>query len=338
MFYVVVHVSAGARASLAMMVIALAAQALACTRANPAFRGVSRDGDDAAWGEELPPPALDARRIGDASGLADLPDAEGPAAPIDAAVPADARVPADLASPSPDLASPPDLPPPPPDRAPDRAPDTGLGSALVAYWPFDQASNGTTADVTGNGNTATLRQGATLAPGVGSPRFPGGSSLVLDGTDDHLDLTNRNLPPNEGRKTISVWFRAQNAAAIPIRTIVSLSNDTTDDIGLQLGLDQGRPAAWMYGDIEPMVVYGQTVDANWHHVAITYDGVSKYVLYYDGHMKDSELLPAKTGRVTTPRVGTYQVPFEMFQGHLDDLRIYNRDLGPTEIQALAAGQ
>jgi hypothetical protein len=118
--------------------------------------------------------------------------------------------------------------------------------------------------------------------------------------------------------------------------MVALFNDTTD-VGIQLGFDQGRLAAWYYGLPTPLLNAGAKVDGNWHHAAYTFDGKT-HRLYYDGKLASSVDSMPGAGAMNRTRLGTYQVPDEMFAGTIDDVRIYSRPLSDAEVMALGSGQ
>jgi hypothetical protein len=76
-----------------------------------------------------------------------------------------------------------------------------------------------------------------------------------------------------------------------------------------------------------------TLAANaWTHLAVTYDG-SELRLYVDGVQASFKgvtgPMPNSTGAL---RLGGNNVWGEWFAGLLDDVRIYNRALGASEIQ------
>ncbi|MHC4598353.1 MAG: LamG domain-containing protein, partial [Planctomycetota bacterium] len=70
---------------------------------------------------------------------------------------------------------------------------------------------------------------------------------------------------------------------------------------------------------------------SWHHVAITYDGTT-LSLYVDASLADS--IPA-TGNIFTTtapvRIGTFNQGTNLYDGSLDEVRIYNRALPASEI-------
>lgn len=289
----------------------------ACSKANPAYR-IEAAGADAA---EEPPPA-DAAVVPDGSPPADAAPGEDLASPEDTAAP-------DLVAP--DLAAP-DL------AAPDLAADGGVSSAgLVAHWRLDELSGTTAADDTGNGNTGTTKGGATwVSGGFPAARFANPGALLLDGQDDYVEIAIKLIPTNAAPKSICAWFKARDTGATVIRNLVALINDVTD-VGIQVGLDHGHVAAWFYGSPTPLVAAHPSVDDSWHHAAYTFDGVS-HRIYYDGHLETTVDEAPKPGTMNHVRLGTYQVPDELFAGTLDDVRLYARALSDAEVSALWMGQ
>jgi len=82
----------------------------------------------------------------------------------------------------------------------------------------------------------------------------------------------------------------------------------------------------------------------WHHVALTYDGSGKAAglgIYVDGERAATEVLrDTLSGSIATAApllLGSRELakPVQPFTGQIDDLRLYNRALGPAEIQQLA---
>jgi hypothetical protein len=298
---------------------------LGCTRANPAYWTAVHDEDAADSPPQLAPDAAPTAPLPDVALSADLPAPEDAAPPPDLAA-ADLAAALDLA---PDLA--------PRDLAPDRPPDGGVSATgLVAYWRFDEQGGATVADATGNGNTGTTKGGPLWAAGFPAAKFSNPGALALDGQDDYVEIAGKNIPGNAAPKSLCAWFKAVTLSTTLIRTIVALFNDTTD-VGIQLGLDQGRLAAWYYGYPTPLLGATGKVDGNWHHAAYTFDGKT-HRLYYDGKLAASADSMPGAGAMNRTRLGTYQAPDEMFAGTIDDVRIYSRALSDAEVMALGSGQ
>ena len=77
-----------------------------------------------------------------------------------------------------------------------------LGSGLVGYWKFDEASGTTATDSSGNGNTGTLVGDATHAPGI----FSG--ALSLDGGTGYARVPSTPaLEQVSSVVTVSAWVK-----------------------------------------------------------------------------------------------------------------------------------
>jgi hypothetical protein len=256
----------------------------------------------------------DAPPVGDGPvNIPDGPGRDGPPATSDRA-------------PSPDLA---------PDLMPDLAPTTEMG--LVAHWRFDEGSGTRAADATGNGNTATLING-TAWERSRVARTPTDFAIRLDGEDDYLTATvGAMMPRIEAAKSISYWYTADPEAPPPSgnqRTCVALANPGMR-VGIQVGVDRNRLAAWSWGENEGFVITDAQPPAGAHHVAYTFDGTT-HRLFLDGQPADSSTTAVQQGTASTFYVGTYDPPAELCAGQIDDLRVYNRALTATELMQLAA--
>jgi hypothetical protein len=294
----------------------------ACTAANPRYasndQSVDAGTDDAPTGPHDTSPEA----------ASEAPFADAPAAG-DAVADAGVDAPAGLDATTDDGApiSQPDGPEEAP--APDMVPTTGL----VAHWPLDEGQGAAAGDRSGNQNDGLLVNGAEWIDGGAPIAGANPSALRLDGIDDLVDLTVRNLPRAEASQTVAVWFR--NAAQTPrLRNLVAFFNQP-DSAGLHIGFDEARVAAWRFGDLEPLMVSALSPDAGWHHLAYSWDGTS-HRLYLDGVLVDTSAAAVRPGPVRTARFGTWQLPQEVFGGDLDEVRVYDRALSATEIAALAA--
>jgi len=267
---------------------------------------------------------------GDAPREASPPPDLGPA--TDAAADAgDAGPPTDAVPPAPDASPPtPDTPGPDGSGGPADAPP-----GLVAFWSFDEGMGQTVADRSGNGNRGTTRNGPQWVRSEVPGASPGDFALSFDGQNDYLEVAVKALPRIEGSKTVTVWISASapTLGASAQRTLLLLG-DPAANAGLQLGTANGRIAAWQWGDDQGFVSAAAALSPGFHHLAYTFDGAT-HRLYLDGQPVGIRKLPLRPGPVTTMRLGTYEAPFEMFGGVVDDLRLYDRALSPQEILPLA---
>ena len=170
-----------------------------------------------------------------------------------------------------------------------------------------------------------------------------GRALDLDGTGDTAEIESYDGLKPSGEITISAWIRPRETsdrwAEIyrkedgEARQLLSIGK--TGFYGLWLGLGVGG----RYREHGAPLDRSRLADGEWHHVAASYDGSSAR-FYLDG----SELRRvAMSGRIdtagTSPAfIGSSGDGSEFFPGSIDDLRIYDRALGESQVRSLAAGR
>ena len=199
-------------------------------------------------------------------------------------------------------------------------------AGLVGAWAFGEGSGTTSADTSGNNNTATI-QGASwsTAGRFGNAlSFNGSGSIVQVASSASLNLTSA--------MTLSAWVNPA-AAQSGWRTIMQRQ---VDAYFLNASNDTGalRPSGGGTFGGSTQFVTGTTANPvnAWTHVAMTYDSTTVR-LYVNGTQVATR---AQTGTIqssSTPLwIGGNQPYGEFFNGLLDEVRVYNRALSQTEIQ------
>ncbi|MFZ1532571.1 MAG: LamG-like jellyroll fold domain-containing protein [Chitinophagaceae bacterium] len=205
-------------------------------------------------------------------------------------------------------------------------------TGLVAYYPF----NGNANDESGNGNNGTVI-GATLT----TDRFGNANKAYSFTNPNHIEVPNSNLLGDEF--TLSYWFKidyypgqrgVMSNVAIPNGGFQQAFDGTTFSYILGYNFPQtSDPLYSNYTMQEPL--------SQWHHLAVTYKktgtSLSESKLFINGELKKSSnhiglsilFTPNATFYIGQNHSGLN------FQGDLDDIRIYNRNLSPNEIQQLA---
>ncbi len=117
---------------------------------------------------------------------------------------------------------------------------------------------------------------------------------------------------------------------------VALKEQTGNLVYALYGNNSGQRASanvWLGGSEAEARSAGQLATNVWTHLAATYDGAA-IRLYVNGALSGSTTatgsMPASTGPF---RIGGNAIWDEFFSGQLDDLRLYNRALSATEVQA-----
>ncbi len=202
------------------------------------------------------------------------------------------------------------------------APSTGL----VGAWGFDEASGATTADGSGKGNVGTLGGATRTTAG----RF--GSALSFDGVNDWVTVNDSASLRLTTGLTVEGW--AYPTAGGDWRTLAlkEISGQLSwalypfGENGIPGGHANTGADLWASGTGSPPV-------NTWTHFATTYDGTT-IRLYINGVQVGTR---AQTGTLRAGpeplRFGGNGVWGEWFAGRLDEIRVYDRALSASQIQA-----
>lgn len=224
--------------------------------------------------------------------------------------------------------------------APATAPAQYLADGMVVHYTFDDALN-LAADALGN-HPGTLNAGTTGVPthstgsqgigttashvaGAGAISFEGvnGYVQVADGPNSHLDTATGPGQP----RTVAFWFQTTAAA-----NQVIVEKGTNRHFVAQTGGD-GRPF-WRVGTGGNAYSVSSVQNGTWHHFVGTHaDGVN--YLYIDGVYQGqatSTVTPAPDNSALVLGARPGSPPVAPYDGKLDDVAIWNRQLSPAEIK------
>ena len=201
-----------------------------------------------------------------------------------------------------------------------------VSSGLVAYWNFDEGTGTTTADASGNANHGTLVNGPQWASGVA------GKALSFDGTDDSVDVLNSNSLNLSNVFTLSAWVKP-TAAHTDFRSILVKNYKYYLYASVAGYCGDGSPLGGFAETTNNTVCAPAPSPLNtWTHLSLTSDG-STLTLYRNG----IAVATGPVGENLSPSAGSLQIGGsqfgEHFQGLIDEVRIYNKVLSATEVQA-----
>jgi hypothetical protein len=204
------------------------------------------------------------------------------------------------------------------------APTTPEG--LVAAYSFDEGSGDTVADASGNGLDGVISGALWTNPG----RF--GSALLFDGIDDSVTIAASPTLQLSSGMTLSAWVHPTTMQsgwrAIVQKDVDSYSLHASGDMG-PLHPAGGGTFDGMGGYVTGPVAI--PVNA-WSHLALTYDGETLH-LYVNGEEISSMPQVGGLEADTAPLQIGGNAYGEYFAGLIDEVRIYDRALSPSEIQA-----
>ena len=203
---------------------------------------------------------------------------------------------------------------------------------LIAACAFDEGSGITAMDASGNNNTAILMNAATWAPGHS------GSAVSFDGDSGYVMAGNITALNGLTAVTVSAWVRGSVGASSPDAFVVGKDQAFALVVGLtaphkaQFAVKAG--GTW-YGFPSSIT---SVDDGAFHFLTGVYDGTTLYV-YVDGVLEGSQNIGGLTlnSPVSNLEIASCvggsdcDVSGEMWQGLIDDVRIYNRALSAAEI-------
>lgn len=204
-----------------------------------------------------------------------------------------------------------------------------LTRGLIAYWNFDEGRGFDVHDLSGNLHHGRLKGAAWWAKGY----FRGG--VQLDGREDAaVEIPPSSLLMQEQAVTIAAWVH-----------IIQGGQQVNSWLGERYRLVIG----WGLDARFVVFVDGQWRSsgsfvipaAQWVHLGGTYDAHTRTLrLYVNGELKKEQVL---TG-LTSFRIAQAPLPLRFTQdsrqppdnriGKIDEVRIYNRALSPSEVQTL----
>ncbi|MEN8131625.1 MAG: LamG-like jellyroll fold domain-containing protein [Pseudomonadota bacterium] len=199
--------------------------------------------------------------------------------------------------------------------------------SLVAAYGFDEADGVIVNDISGSGNHGEILGAKRSANG----KF--GQALLFDGVDDWVTVADAGLLDLETGMTVEGWVNPTTTLT-NWRTLVMKEQLGGAVYYLSANTNSNTPASGVYIGAEQVLYAGRRLmPGKWTHLAMTYDGVNQR-LYIDGTEVSSQLLSGPIQRSNgVLRIGGNSLWGEYFKGYIDEVRIYNRALSASEIQA-----
>jgi len=204
-----------------------------------------------------------------------------------------------------------------------------LEDAPVAHWPFDEGQGTTAHDVIGP-HEGTVHGATWVAECVhgGCLRFAGA---------DWVDAPATQIPWGAAPRTLALFFKSEKDLLASTESALCQwgTSSNTNMFGLITSRnDPGRLYFFGYNaDLSGGPVLTQDT---WHHAAVTYEPGDSFVrLYLDGEPIAAQAIALGTTIDTHGVTIGWRPDGGFWTGLIDDVRIYDRALSPSEIQALS---
>ena len=218
--------------------------------------------------------------------------------------------------------------------------DAGFTNGVVGYWKFDETTGTAAADSSGNDNTGTLNSMSfdsnSTTDVAAQITFTDPRSLSFNGSTDFIDMgTAASTQFAAGQDfSLSAWIKPTGSG---VQLMIFRGRGGPDGY-YTLGVSTN--VAFFESNLAATASTTDPFDGNWHFITgVRSSGTN--ALYVDGVQEGATFSNNDAAGVgTTPLVLGYrdEGPTYFYSGAMDDVRIYNRALSPSEVTALAAGQ
>ena len=205
--------------------------------------------------------------------------------------------------------------------------------SLIAYYKMDDAAGQTVVlDSSGNNFTGTAANNITSAGGKV------GSAITFNGTSDFITISH-NSSFNFGANTdfsVATWIKTTNTDRQDIT-----GKDATQAGHWEVFINSNVVGAFIDDGVNTVVTTtdGTVVtDGLWHHIAVTFDRTGNIIRYVDGVQTGTKDAISSIGDIDNTGdqfIGVRALGTGVwYDGDIDDLRIYNEVLTPSQIAGL----
>lgn len=204
---------------------------------------------------------------------------------------------------------------------------------LLGYWRLDETSGTNIVDSSGNGYDGTVDTAVSPTSGVVS------GALGFNFAEDEISISD-NAFDNMPILSTCAWIKPNLPGSGTFMEIINKSPDGNSN-GWQFYSHRARGYLAFYnsaGDIF-QTVDGVLSDDTWHHVCATWDGRNasdSSVVYLDGNVVAttySDNPPSGDDSANDLMIGSAVNGAFDWDGEIDEVRIYNRVLSASEVQA-----
>ncbi len=201
--------------------------------------------------------------------------------------------------------------------------EVDINSGLAAAFAFDEGAGYVSADLSGNGNDASIVKASWTTGKYGK-------ALSFNGTNNYVTAGIAGMPAVNAPKTISAWIYLltkprTNQSMLALANVAAKASVHYSYKSTQAGV-LGYGDTWIVASRLPSI-------KQWHHFAYVYDG-SQNRLYVDGVLTSTSTIMPAAAEIANFEIGRWVTGTEYFKGSIDDVRVYNRALNMDELKAV----
>lgn len=197
-------------------------------------------------------------------------------------------------------------------------PDSG-----VSRWAFEQDVTDSWGNNDGIDNTSA---------GYSTDAAVGNYAKSFDGVDDYVDVDDPSSLEDTDTLSVTGWFKTE----ITGDSVTSIIRHDGHFTALQTNSQgQGQAVAFSGGDFTTYPFNWTYGDNAWHHYAVTYNSTGSNTIYIDASEIRTDPSVGTLDTTTKPwQFGRADGDAEYYDGDLDDIRYYNKELSSTEVSNL----
>jgi hypothetical protein len=202
-----------------------------------------------------------------------------------------------------------------------------IGDYIIGTVSLDTGTISTTwSDLTTNNISGSLINGTTFDS-------RNGGSLLFDGSNDYVTLSNSRLAPGTGAFTWNFWAKLNNLSNFSILFSGAGSNSSYGVIAMNPGSFGLSYYAGAYRITDNNTNFG----TNWWYISFVGNGAANgsrnLKLYRNAVQAGSTYTNDYNFTATTPIIGANHSSFsELMRGYVSNVTYYNRELSTQEIQ------
>jgi hypothetical protein len=210
--------------------------------------------------------------------------------------------------------------------------------SLVGYWSLNEGAGNVAYDASGNGNDGNLTGAPSWTNGMS------GTAVHFDGVHNYIEVPNSNTL-NNANFTIEAWiYLDEDVQGTQARVVSKQQADATsyslEIFGMGYGGSNGNRLVFEIGTGSTYVELKSNSylsNRTWYYVAGTQNDTMSN-MYINGTLDTSGTTATQT--TSNPAVLTIGclkangfAPTFFFKGIIDEIRIYNKALNQSEIEA-----